>query len=82
MKVNLRFLPVQPLHTFSKWFDCDDLAAIPAARRCHCHHPDAVLPVPTQILYLVEEFVWSSVELADHLSEVSNVGGNLVNENL
>lgn len=61
------YLTGPPSHTFSKRFDCDDLAAVPAARCGHCHHPDAVFPVPTQILHLVKEFIRSSIKLAHHL---------------
>lgn len=67
----LRFLPGQfvLVHgcTFGQRFHCDLLAVVAVTGSRHRHHPDAVLPVSSQIGDPVEIRIRRGLELAHHL---------------
>lgn len=58
--------------TFGQRFHGDDITAVSPAGRSHRHHPDTVLPVATEIVNPVQEFIWGHFKLTDHLNETQN----------
>lgn len=55
------------LCTFSQRLHGDDLTAVASSGGSHCHHPDAILSIPTQVRNSVGKWVRGGFKLADDL---------------
>lgn len=55
--------------TFGQGLDSDDLTAVASSGWRHRHHPDTILPIPTQVRNSVGKRVRGGFELADDLWE-------------
>lgn len=65
--------------TFGQRLHHDLLAVVSVSGRCHGHHPDAVLPVASQIGNSVEVGIGRRLKLAHHLWEARHRGASCTN---
>lgn len=65
--------------TFGQRLHSDLLAVVAVSGSRHRHHPDAVLPVASQVGDSVEVRIWRRLKLAHHLREGRDRGASCTN---